>query len=111
MIWYYGNEKPASVEKRIRLGQIQHTVNFNVEEINEGGYTYRWQSVTLEPGVFTYSAIVNAIVTERYPADQMQAVVNNYLGAPDDEVIKGEMDDMQDWRAFAKRVAKEALKA
>lgn len=111
MIWYYGNEKPASVERSIRLGQTQHIVNFNVEEINEGDYTYRWQSVTLEPGVFTYPAIVNAIVTERYPADRMQAVVNNYLDTPEDDTIVAEMREMQDWRAFAKAVAKEALKA
>lgn len=109
MVWYYGNEKPDSIKKLHRLGQIQHTVNFNIEEINENGYKYRWQSVTLEIGVFTYPAIVSAIVTERYPSDQMQAVVNNYLGDPDDPKIVGEMRDMQAWRAFAKQVAKDVL--
>lgn len=110
MIWYYGNERPDSIQKRITLGQVQHTVNFNIEEINLEGYKYRWQSVKMEPGVFTYPAIVSAIVTERYPADQMQAVVNNYLAKPEDATIKAEMQEMQDWRAFAKKVAKEALK-
>lgn len=95
--------------EKVRLGQIQRTVNFNIKEINEGDYKYRWQSVTMEPGVFTYSAIVAAIVTERYPADVMQAIVNNYLDTPEDEAIKAEMREMQAWRAFAKNTAKEAL--
>ena len=86
---------------------MQHTVNFNVEEIDVGGYTVRWQSVTLEPGVFSYDALVSAIVSERYPADRMQAVVNNYLAAPEDAEIKAEFDEMQAWRVFAKETAKE----
>ena len=109
MIWHYGNQRPDSVQERIRLGQKQRTVNFNIEEISEGDYTYRWQSVTLEPGIFTYDAIVSAIVSERYPADRMQAVVNNYLATPGNADIKAEMDEMQAWRAFAKNTAKEAL--
>lgn len=88
---------------------MQHTVNFNVEEINVGGYSFRWQSVTLEPGIFTYDAIVSAIVSERYPADRMQAVVNNYLAAPDNVEIKADMDAMQAWRVFAKDTARGAL--
>lgn len=88
---------------------MQHTVNFNCEETNTGGYKYRWQSVTLPLGVFTYPAIVSAIITERYPEDQMQAVVNNYLAdTPTDEEME-EFKAMQSWRAFAKKVAKEAL--
>lgn len=97
------------MQERIRLGQKQRTVNFNIEEINESDYTYRWQSVTLEPGIFTYDAIVSAIVSERYPADRMQAVVNNYLATPGDAEIKAEMDEMQQWRVLAKKIAKEAL--
>jgi len=82
-----------------------------VQQLNEteGGYKYRWQSVTLEPGIWNYGPIVNAIVTLEYPTDKMQAVVNNYLGAPEDPEAVGEMQDMQNWRAFAKQVAKDAL--
>lgn len=96
----------------MRLGQKQRTVNFNVQQIDpteEGGYTWRWQSVTLPPGVWAYGPIVDAIVTERYPAADMQAVVNNYLADPSKPDTAGEFNAMQDWRTFAKEVAKEAL--
>lgn len=57
----------------------------------------------------TYERAVSAIVDDGYPADKMQAVVNNYLLDPADETAKAEMEAMQEWRALAKRVAKEAL--
>lgn len=109
MIWYYGNEKPRPVESKLRLGQRQRTVNFNVRELTEGPYKYGWQSVTLEPGVWNYGPIVSAIINLEYPADKMQAVVNNYLADQDDPEAAGEMLDMQQWRALAKKVAKDVL--
>ena len=57
----------------------------------------------------TYERAVSAIVDDGYPADKMQAVVNNYLLDPTDESAKAEMEAMQSWRALAKRVAKEAV--
>lgn len=110
MVWYYSNESPDAVIKKVRLGQVQHTLNFNVQPCDDvDGYAIRYQSVTLEPGVWGYDPIVNAIVCERYPADKMQAVVNNFLADQESEDTKAEMREMQEWRAFAKKVAKEAL--
>ncbi len=57
----------------------------------------------------TYERAVSAIVDDGYPADKMQAVVNNYLLDPTDETAKAEMEATQNWRALAKRVAKEAV--
>lgn len=57
----------------------------------------------------TYERAVSAIVDDGYPSDKMQAVVNNYLLDPADETAKAEMEAMQNWRALAKRVAKEAV--
>lgn len=105
MVWYYGKEKPQEVEIKLRLGQRQRTVAFNIEEINEGGYKYRWQSVTLEPGVWGYDPLVSAIVTARYPYDVMQAIINNYLITPRTEQADAEMKAMQEWRLFAKEIA------
>lgn len=109
MVWYYGTERPDELTSKIRLGQREHTINFCVEEIKEGGYLYRWKSVTLLPGVWTYSAIVNAIVTEKYPEDAMQAVINNYLADGSDAEAVADFNEMQQWRAMAKEVAKVAL--
>lgn len=109
MVWYYGNEKPANIEMKLRLGQRQFTINFNIEKLKKQAYKYRWQSVKLEPGVWAYGPIVNAIVTERYPEDTMQAIVNNYLMEPRTTEAEAEMQAMQDWRAYAKEVAKDCL--
>lgn len=53
--------------------------------------------------------IIDAIVTAMYPADKMQAVVNNYLLDPTDDEREDEMEAMQDWRAKAKQVATEVM--
>lgn len=65
--------------------------------------------VTLPPGVWCYDAIVDALVTAEYPSARMQAVINNYLAAPDDPAIHAEFAAMQAWRTEAKRLAREAL--
>lgn len=109
MTWYYGNKIPPCVEKKLRLGQRQYTVNFSVETLKKEAYKYRWQSVTLEPGVWEYDPLVSAIVAERYPDDAMQAIVNNYLLEPRTDEAAAEMTAMQQWRSYAKEVAHEAL--
>ena len=111
MVWYYGNEKPDSVVMKLRLGQRQYTVNFNVESAEGTQYKYRWQSVTLEPGVWQYGPLVSAIISERYPKDAMQAVVNNYLLNPENAEHKLEFDNMQVWRENAKKIAKQIIEA
>lgn len=109
MVWYYGNERPDNVVMKLRLGQRQYTVNFNVESAEGTDYKYKWQSVTLEPGVWAYGPLVSAIVSERYPEDTMQAVVNNYLLEPRTDEAVAEFKNMQSWRTFAKEVAHQAI--
>lgn len=111
MVWIYGNSEiePALVTYRYWLGSKQRTVKYRAEDCTEGEYTRRWQAVQLETGVWGYDAIVAAIVTAEYPSDRMQAVVNNYLAQPEDAAIKAEFDEMQDWRAYAKSVARKCL--
>lgn len=109
MVWYYGNEKPDIVVMKLRLGQRQYTVNFNVESAEGTEYKYRWQSVTLEPGVWEYGPLVSAIISERYPEESMQAVVNNYLLEPRTDDAVAEFYEMQSWRSFAKEVAHQAI--
>ena len=105
MTWIYGATRPETVTEVKRFGQMQRTINFCVEPTETAGYNFRWKSVTLDIGVWGYDPIVNAIVSEKYPADKMQAVVNNYLAAPSDEQAQAEMAEMQAWRILAKNVA------
>lgn len=60
-------------------------------------------------GSRTYDGIVNAIVCDHYPADKMQAIINNHLLEGNNEEHEAEFSEMQAWRAKAKSVAKEVV--
>lgn len=60
-------------------------------------------------GTRTYDGIVNAIVCDHYPADKMQAIINNHLLESESKEHQAEFAEMQAWRAKAKRVAKEVV--
>lgn len=60
-------------------------------------------------GTRTYDGIVNAIVCDHYPADKMQAIINNYLLESESKEHQAEFAEMQAWRAKAKSVAKEVV--
>lgn len=60
-------------------------------------------------GTRTYDGIVNAIVCDHYPADKMQAIINNHLLESESEEHQAEFAEMQAWRVKAKSVAKEVV--
>lgn len=111
MAWYYTATRPPAVERRTHLGMRRYTVNYDIEPTdgNDPGGEFRYRSVTLAPGVWSYDAIVSALVSAKYPHDKMDAVVNNYLDDPGDDTYINEMRDMQEWRKTAKSIAKAAL--
>ena len=60
-------------------------------------------------GTRTYDSIVNAIVCDHYPADKMQAIINNHLLESESKEHQAEFAEMQAWRVKAKSVAKEVV--
>ena len=120
----YSSEIP---EKRVivyTLGMPQYTLNYEVnttsmEEIEElareegvevtpdyiENHKYNYYSVTMPPGEKGRSAEINAIITDRYPLDKMEAVINNYLLDPTDEDAKVAFNEMQEFRKSAKEFA------
>lgn len=60
-------------------------------------------------GTRTYDGIVNAIVCDHYPADKMQAIINNHLLESESKEHQAEFAEMQAWRVKAKSVAKEVV--
>lgn len=60
-------------------------------------------------GTRTYDGIVNAIVCDHYPADKMQAIINNHFLESESKEHEAEFAEMQAWRVKAKRVAKEVV--
>lgn len=57
----------------------------------------------------TRSRVVDAIVTAAYPADVMQAVINNHLLGDGDAEHVAEFTAMQEWRTLAKSTADNVL--
>ena len=57
----------------------------------------------------TYDRLVDSIISNFYTNGKMQAVINNYLLDPSNEEAIAEFNEMQEFRAYAKEVAKEAL--
>lgn len=94
------------VETRREMGQNIRTVNVGAIATADG---WEWISVTLPPAVWSYSVIVDALVTECYPPDRMQAVINNCLNNFFDPEHLEEYQALQSWRKTAKQYAREAM--
>lgn len=57
-----------------------------------------------------YGAIVSALIRAEYPTDRMEAVQNNWMADPTNDAAVEEMLEMQQWRAAAKILAREAIR-
>lgn len=108
MDWIYSQTQPEKVETRNHLGQTQKTINFDIEEIpeDESGNRWRYHSVTLSPGVWSYEAIVAALIKFHFTDDEREAIINNYLADPEGKVARAEMEELQQWRKEAKQIAR-----
>lgn len=100
------------------LGRKQYTINYDIEEINENGYTHRWKSATLDPNQWGYGFLVSAIIKQAYTQDQMDAINNNFLetsmpdnGFAEEKSIEyiNEFREMSQMRKEAKTIALELL--
>lgn len=112
MVWIYTATEPNPVETKTHLGMKQRTINYNIVPLGEefsAENKYKYQTVTLEPGVWNYDAIVSALITAEYPRDKMDAVINNYLSDQANDTATEEMLQMQSWRKKAKQIAKDML--
>lgn len=106
----YADVRPEFITFQRNLGRNVYTINFNIEEIDtqdEETQKFSYESVTLQPGNDDYGNVVSALIHSRYTDDDMQAIINNYLDAPDNQEYNDEFKDMQDFRKQAKAIAKE----
>jgi hypothetical protein len=146
----YSNEVPVSVERH----GTRRTLNYNVRELGESElkelwdkelnkedmsyevfareHKYSYNSLSIGNGRWGYSGIVEAIIRDRYSADQMEAITNNmaainavfmqtlvsggiveaikFLRESADAADTETFREMQEWRAMAKREARDILK-
>lgn len=147
----YSSEKPNSVE----YTPPRYTLNYNVYETSEEELNRLWKErfsetaempstpddwfreqnkygfnqVTIPMGRWNYQGIVEAIIRDKYTADEMEAITNNMnavtgeffnvlvtdgilsatkylLDSINDENAKN-FKAMQEWRVLAKRIARE----
>lgn len=95
-------------------------------------HKYMYYSVRIPMGRWNYGGIVEAVVREKYTTDEMEAITNNmnavtsgyfnvlvsdgivdaikYLADSKDDDNTVAFREMQEWRALAKREAREVLK-
>lgn len=106
MNWNYGVEQPSIFVKNIVLGQQVATINCFISKTDDG---YKWKSYTLPPDILDYDSITNTLISDEYPCDKMQSVINNYLVSKEDPTILKEFNTMQDFRAKSKSEAKAIL--
>ena len=91
-------EKP----KRVENNGSNVVLRFNIEE-TDNGYSYEY--VVIKLGNWNYSGIVSAIVRSRYSQDDVEAII---LNAGDKEHMT-QYEELQEWRKFAKQLAKSVL--
>ena len=105
---------------------IREDMNYESWKIE---HKYAYSSVTVGNARWTYSGVVEAIIREKYTIDEMEAITNNMAAVTAvflqtlvsegiieaTKYLKNSIDDdnstifkeMQEWRALAKREAKE----
>lgn len=103
---------PQAVETVMGAGVMITVLRF---DITEGGSEQgAWECDELEYAHTQpltekdYGPLVSAIIRGRYTADDMEALLNNYVSSKTAE-HKSEWQQMQAWRATAKQVAREVI--
>lgn len=85
-----------------RLLQREFTIRVKLDD--------REETLVLPLGEPTKGAVANLLIRLRYPQDEMEAIINNYLLDPSGEEAKAEFAAMQAYRTECKRCAEEVVK-
>ena len=92
---------------------LGYRLNYNISQID----TNKWQYYSLDLSTTmyeyikgdkdkVYECIITKIIRQRYPDNDMTAILSNYLNEPDNEKYVNEFKEVQEWRKVAKSVAK-----
>ncbi len=99
------------------MGHYSFIVNYNIvessQEVADGELLYDVYSISLPleasiPTEEDYPRIVSLLVRERYSADDVEAILNNYIAEKTAE-HKAEWKELQSWRSQAKDIARRAI--
>lgn len=105
------DEEPQAVVVTRGMTACYTALNFDVRQTPDGRYEAESVVVVTEKplGKDDYPAIVTAIIRDRYSADDMEAVTNNYMSNVSDMEAAAVFTEMQRWRGKAKEVAREVM--
>lgn len=87
------------------------------KELDENGNEIKKEAWTAHVAVYRhdeplteadYGPIVSAIIRSRYTADDVEAIINNYVAEQNEEHSR-EFESLQSWRATAKTAARIAV--
>lgn len=113
--YQYSDVEPQFIICNRNLGRNEYTINFDVKELDKKqrseGKKYSYLTVTLPAGNSSRDTVVAKIIESRYSADEMTAVINNYLLDEGDEESLAEFKEMQAWRRHAKDIADKFIAA
>ncbi len=107
--YQYSDIEPQFIVNNRNLGRNEYTINFDVEVLGKKERTsdkkYRYQSISLPPGISDRDTVISKLVCSHYTNDEMTAVINNYLLDDGDEESIAEFKEMQNWRKHSKEIA------
>lgn len=108
----YSKENPLPMVRGDKHGNIYDVrINFNVQKLvepDEQGNTLMYDTMQIKQAQYCYSGIISAIINAKYDNDSMWAIVNNHLLQRSSDAEQ-KYNEMQEWRVFAKTMAKEIL--
>lgn len=98
---------PKAVETIISTGIMTTVIRLDITKMEDGMYEceeveYNHKEPLTEEK--DYGPIVSTLIRAHYSQDQVEAITQNYLADP--EGHKQEFDDLQEWRAESKQIAK-----
>ena len=99
-------DKTLIVQAEPMYGGKQYTIYYNQRE---EGQVMRTDIMPIPYGQWDYGIIVDRLIKEHYPNGQMEAILNNYLLDPTDNEFKAKFNEMQEYRNYAKELAKQAM--
>lgn len=102
--------EPKAVETIISTGIMTTVIRLDITKMEDGMYEceeveYNHKEPLTEEK--DYGPIVSTLIRAHYSQDQVEAITQNYL--VEHEEHKQEFDDLQEWRAESKRIAKALL--
>lgn len=101
---YTGESYPTIVEERINRKTMRY-IPYEISKDETGMYS--WRYVPVAPNKFNYGGVIETIVYLKYDYNAVMAILSNYLLDPDEEGVKEEFLEFQNWRKYAKSIARE----